>query len=269
MFQRAVRDPALQKDVKRAVAAIRTQGMAKGHPKVIDLLWPTGTTARSDIESLFALRKQVPELVDELRQQLQEQSPETLLQPSLGDAVSAPDPAAAFDSFVKLATDPSKQEALLAEVKDLARRTPKGLETPSYSIYRTLDGPMFLGKPEPIELRQYAEFTVARTATSGVMSSSGAGFNTLASYLFGNNKQQTSMAMTMPVEVTSSGSEGSMAFVLPAENANAPPAPLDGADVTIDTVPERLVAVTSAFEQSPVSGSAPSDLPAELCLLIF
>merc|ERR1719235_2008143 len=44
--------------------------------------------------------------------------------------------------------------------------------------------------------------------------------------------------MTMPVEVTGT----SMAFVLPKANAEAPPAPLAGADVTIDEVPARLVA---------------------------
>merc|ERR1719316_223895 len=50
--------------------------------------------------------------------------------------------------------------------------------------------------------------------------------------------------MTMPVEMESSrgASQGSMAFVLPKQYADEPPAPLAGSNVTIDKVPARLVA---------------------------
>jgi len=245
LFNKAIRDQALQDDLRQAVDMIRTRGLREGHPQVIDLLWPTGTTARSDIEALVALRQQVPELADELRTQLQEQPPDLLSTPSVD---TLPDPAKAVSSVVKLVTDRSKQKALAEEVKDLARKTPKGLETPPYTVIRTLEGPIFLGAPEPIELRRYSEFTVARTAMSGSGfggTAGGEGFNTLASYLFGENELNASMAMTMPVEVTGSSATsaaGSMAFVLPKKNAGVPPAPLETSGVTIDTVPERLVA---------------------------
>ena len=241
LFQRVVRDPALQKDVKRAVTAVRMQGMGKGHPKLIELLWPTGTTARADIESLFALQQQVPELVQELGQQLRDGP--LLLKALSGFAPpNAPD---TLSSIVGLASDSAKQAALGEEIKDLARRTPKGLETPKYRVTMTLEGPPFLNKPELIEVRRYAEFTVARTGTDGSRSASnGEGFNTLASYLFGRNEPGTAMAMTMPVETTAgSQGSGSMAFVLPKQYAGAPPAPLDGDEITIATVPARLVAV--------------------------
>merc|ERR1719221_1315889 len=77
--------------------------------------------------------------------------------------------------------------------------------------------------------------------------SSGAGFNALASYLFGKNAAGTEMAMTTPVEIsvdpTEDGADGStMAFVLPRENSVLPPVPLSD-DVLIEDLPERLVAV--------------------------
>merc|ERR1719316_2505579 len=47
----------------------------------------------------------------------------------------------------------------------------------------------------------------------------------------------------MPVEISTEGSgDGSMAFVLPKVNSDVPPEPLAGSDVTIEKVPERLVA---------------------------
>ena len=57
LLQRALKDRALQKDVKLAAEEIREKGMGKGHVLAIDLLFPTGTTARSDLEGLLALRK--------------------------------------------------------------------------------------------------------------------------------------------------------------------------------------------------------------------
>lgn len=246
LLQRALRDPALQADVREAGDIIRNQGFGKGHPAVIEKLWPTGTTARADLEALTALRKQVPEALEELRKQ----GP-----PQPGKAADAsppplPDPKQLVDSLVSLASDSEKQKELQEEALDLLRRTPKNLETPKYKVMRALDGPMFLGQPEPIELRAYEAFTVARTEMDGAersaatefgfgSRSSAKGFNTLASYLFGKNSADQAMAMTMPVEV----SETSMAFVLPKKNAEEPPQPLAGSDVTISEVPARLVAV--------------------------
>ena len=55
--------------MKLAAEEIREKGMGKGHVLAIDLLFPTGTTARSDLEGLLALRKQVPELLAAQKQQ--------------------------------------------------------------------------------------------------------------------------------------------------------------------------------------------------------
>jgi hypothetical protein len=231
LLRQSLTDPALQEDVGSALASIQAKGI-DGAPDVIDKLWPKGTIARSDLEGLAALRKQVPELIGDLEKQIQSPG-------SLPSSPSLPDPISAFNSLLSLATDSSKQNEVIEEVQDAFRSTPKGLETPKYEVVRTIDN------PEPIELRKYVEFTVASTSVErGFNSRSGAtGFNTLASYLFGKNEENREMRMTMPVEISSSDSDGSMSFVLPEDEAGSPPTPLSDSDVTVSKVPARLVAV--------------------------
>ncbi len=233
LFQRAISDPELSKDLTDAAEILRSQGIGKGHPAVINKLWPTGTTARADLEGLTALRTQLPEAVAELQKAGIPHSPP--------DAPPPPDPATVLSSLVSLVTDTKKQEELIEEAKDNLRRTPKSLETPEYTVVRTLDGPDFLGEPEPIEIRSYEEFKVARMPIAGGFGSSAAGaegFQTLAAYLFGGNEQKENMAMTTPVETRAD----SMSFVLPRAYADAPPAPLASSKVEVGTVPARLVA---------------------------
>jgi hypothetical protein len=54
----------INQDLRLALDEIQEKGMGKGHPKVLDLLYPSGTTARGDLEGLAALRKQVPEVLE-------------------------------------------------------------------------------------------------------------------------------------------------------------------------------------------------------------
>jgi len=242
LFGKAVTDPALAADVQRSLSAIRASGFAQGHPEAIDTLFPMGTTARADLEGLAALRRQIPEVLQQQRRQPLSDAPRGAVPlPPL------PDAAEVLSSLVALATDREKQASLREETKDLLRRTPKGLETPKYAVVRTLDGPGTLGAAE---LRAYEPFTVARTSMRGSgAGAAGEGFNTLAAYLFGKNERAQSMAMTMPVQTAMRDADGacaqpsSMAFVLPARFADAPPAPLASSGVRIDTVPARLVAV--------------------------
>jgi len=275
LLREALTDSQLAEDLRSAVTIIQEKGLREGHPEFIEKLWPKGTTARADLEGLNALRKQVPEVLRDVQSQVQ-QSPQNLFPATTAGAGAATQPNFNLTSVIgslrtlatdperqqelverqqelverlrTLATDPERQQELVEEAKDLLRTTPKGLETPEYQVVRMIDGPMFLNVPEPIELRSYENFTVARTSSEGAgftSRSGAAGFNTLASYLFGNNEAKQAMAMTMPVEMTSSttsDSQGSMAFVLPKKYASEPPAPLTGSDIIIDKVPARLVA---------------------------
>lgn len=232
-------DPDVLTDVRTAVTEIQQKGFGKGHPGAIELLFPTGTTARADIEGLAALRSQLPELARELKPP----SPDDIK----AGQVQPVDPLKVASSVADVLTSREKQRELLEEVRNAFRSTPKGLETPEYEVVRSwrvgegaLDG--------EVELRSYEPFTVARK-TTGVgedgfnsLEGSGEGFNSLAGYLFGGNAEEKSMAMTMPVQMDSTSGNSSMAFVIPKQDAESPPTP-NSADVTIENVPARLVAV--------------------------
>lgn len=249
LLQNVAKDAkTVSSDLRIAVEEVREKGMGKGHPLVLDLLFPTGSTVRSDLEGLAALRKQVPELINSIKPPTPEE-----LQKLRTQAAAPPNPVEVASALAALAFDEAKQRELVQEAKNALRATPKGLETPRYKVLRTwaaggaLDG--------EVELRQYAPFTVAKkqmgSAAAGAedegkaynsLEGGGGGFNSLASYLFGANEQKEAMAMTMPVEIeTSAEGASTMSFVLPRANADAPPLP-DAADVQIESVGARLVA---------------------------
>jgi len=243
-IQRALQDPALVADVQSAIAAVREKGFGAGHPEAIETLWPEGTTARRDIEAIVSLRDQIPEAVEELQAALNKSRAAGASEPSRSSMPEIEiDPTTVLTSLSSLVTDEEKQKELEEELKNVFRSTPTGLETPKYEVVGSVEGPVVLGRPEQIDLRQYETFSIARTVMDSP-TSQGEGFNTLAGYLFGGNVSNQSMAMTMPVE-TSSGGEGqpsTMSFVLPAANADAPPEP-NSSDVQIAQVPARLAAV--------------------------
>jgi hypothetical protein len=132
----------------------------------------------------------------------------------------------------------TRRRRLSANMDEMLRRTPVGLETPAYEVE---------AKRQAWEVRRYGEFSVATTARERAVSEDGiklgnptmrsaGGFQALAGYLFGRNQQEEKMAMTTPV--LSSG--GEMAFVLPSrywseegEGGAAPPTPMDDSGVRV------------------------------------
>ena len=67
LLQRAFQDPGLAADLRKSVQTIQEKGFGKGHPEVIETLWPKGTIAREDIEGLVALRNQIPEAIKQFQ----------------------------------------------------------------------------------------------------------------------------------------------------------------------------------------------------------
>lgn len=45
-FQRALEDPVMRSDIKKAIDVVREKGFGEGHPEFIEILWPEGTQAR-------------------------------------------------------------------------------------------------------------------------------------------------------------------------------------------------------------------------------
>jgi len=124
----------------------------------------------------------------------------------------------------------SKQSQDIAnEVQNIFRDTPEGLKGPPYKLITKREG--------SYEIRDYDAFIAASTTMSDDgedysfddLSNSGNGFNTLASYLFGKNKEDKALSMTTPVAVTN---KGEMQFYLynddstPSTSNDDFPAPL-------------------------------------------
>jgi len=74
-----------------------------------------------------------------------------------------------------------------------------GTEQPKYRVIETLGG--------GVEVREYAERIAAEVAvdTHTANEARSEGFNILAGYIFGKNKQRQSIAMTSPVEISPKG----------------------------------------------------------------
>lgn len=151
--------------------------------------------------------------------------PNTLLQ-------SGPDLVARLtESATKLASPdalrdvagrlPELPNLVAEEAASVFMSTPPGLETPNFVVLDSQDG---------FEVREYETFSVCSVqmdekATPEDPSTAGESFNTLASYLFGENDQSTSMKMTTPVSIDYTvGQLPSMSFVLPSgvDAASAP-----------------------------------------------
>ena len=84
-----------------------------------------------------------------------------------------------------------------------------GTEQPKYRVIETLDS--------GVEVREYAERIAAEVTVDAHTSDEARseGFNILAAYIFGKNKQRQSIAMTSPVEINSKGR--SIAMTSPVE----------------------------------------------------
>lgn len=111
-------------------------------------------------------------------------------------------------------------------------------ETQPYQVIKT---------EKNYEIRLYPAATVA-TISMDVKSYkelSNSGFRKLASYIFGGNQDEKSIAMTSPVHMDINDSLSSMSFVMPADyNIENLPKPNDKT-ISINTTVEEYVAVTS------------------------
>lgn len=120
-----------------------------------------------------------------------------------------------LDQLTKDLSDPSsvperlskQREEIIQEVSNIFRDTPEGLKGPPYTIVSSKD---------EYEIRDYETYIAASTSMlddndveeysyDNSFTKSGNGFNTLASYIFGNNKEEKQLSMTTPVAITNNG----------------------------------------------------------------
>jgi hypothetical protein len=135
----------------------------------------------------------------------------------------------------RLSKQQKQAEDILKEARNIFLETPEGLQGPLYKVVETC---------EPYEIREYPGYMVASTTmedAEDLAMTGGAGFNTLATYLFGGNDQAKPMSMTTPVTTTSSGD---MRFYLSGgATADLLPQPLENAGVLLEEIPPARLAV--------------------------
>ncbi|MBN2489066.1 MAG: heme-binding protein [Methanosarcinaceae archaeon] len=101
-----------------------------------------------------------------------------------------------------------------------------------------------------VEIRQYGELTLIST----VSNDSDSGFRVLAGYIFGKNRQKTTISMTAPVIILPKHGSIDMSFVLPqGYDIHSAPEP-DRSDILIHEMPPRKVATItfSGYAKGPV-----------------
>lgn len=140
-----------------------------------------------------------------------------------------------LETFQDDLTDPSRipkrlsaqTTELVKEATNVFAETPIGLLEPSYTVVATTD---------EYEIRDYDSYMVASTSmmddenydasgeSGDPVVQMGAAFNSLASYVFGANRQRKSMDMTTPVTTTW---DGEMRFYLSETERSSIPDPLE------------------------------------------
>jgi len=85
------------------------------------------------------------------------------------------------------------------------------IETPKYTVLKSYDD---------FELRQYGSMILAQTVmqSASYENTSGQGFRTVASYIFGGNSENKKIAMTAPV-IMEMGDDTKMSFVMPKQHS--------------------------------------------------
>ena len=110
-------------------------------------------------------------------------------------------------------------------------------ETQPYKVVKT---------EKDFEIRHYPSATMATVAmeAKSYKELSNAGFKKLASFIFGGNNANKSIAMTSPVHMDINNKESSMSFVMPANyNKENLPKPNDASIVISKTTEEYVAAI--------------------------
>ena len=112
----------------------------------------------------------------------------------------------------------------------------KGTPQQPYTVLRTIDD---------LEVRRYPEALTASVLRPGVTYKevSNSGFRSLAGYIFGGNAEEKKIAMTAPVHMEMGADSSRMRFVMPEGLTMDSLPPPNDPSVTLERVPEEVVAV--------------------------
>jgi hypothetical protein len=159
----------------------------------------------------------------------------------------APEKGSCMISSVRdIASNPSSLQSTIDEIRkeaiNIVKSTPDGLYTPPYEVLHKTDG---------YEIRKYSKYSICSTkfqiesvsekeAEMADPLVTGEAFNSLASYIFGSNQNQTKLSMTTPVIIE----KGEMQFVL-SEGYNSANAPIPQSEsIKIQDIEGDIVAAS-------------------------
>jgi len=235
-FQRALQDPDLSKDVSKAINVIRDKGFGKGHPELIETLWPKGTIARDDLEGILALRSQLPERFDQIK------SLEVISSTfgAVTDGLNIGNREVLTSSVVD--TVRNDREKVSELIINGLRSVPKGVEGPVYSLLGTLtstddvdddDDSVSLKEERIVQLRNYEGYKAASVNLANseggqyTLQNMGKALAQLTSYtILGNNEDNSIMSMTSPFTIKDDDSSSTMSLKIPESFADYPPEPI-------------------------------------------
>lgn len=246
-FQRALKDPELRTDVSKAIDAVREKGFGKGHPEFIELLWPKGTQARQDLEAISALTKQLPERINEFKDDdssgslgggVSEVIQSTLKSLRFGDENTNfvyGSSVVATSLLERVQSDPDR---ILRQAQNSLRNAPVEVEYPSYNLLKKnfedvvelsdSDNESFESENddgegdekkkksfltvEPLELRRYHPFPTVSIQLQNeayTLKAMGPALTEIFSYLeLGNNAESTVMPITTPFFISDTAING-------------------------------------------------------------
>lgn len=226
LIQRAVQDPLFAIDMSKGITAIQKKGFGKGHPTLIEALWPKGTIARSDIEGIQTLVKSIPERVEELR------GSDTK---SLFNVVQSTSQDFPLSKAVQRAFE--DRERSLTVAQNVFRRDPKQVETLDFREVAVIESEV---KNVSVEIRTFEKFEMVacklKMFEDFTLTNMGSGLVKLSSYVLGFNSEEKLSEMTTPFIMQNS----IMWIKRPFDMANVKPS--DG-EVSIEQRPSQTLAL--------------------------
>jgi len=195
LIQRALQDKKFKYDVQRGFNSIRSKGFGKGHPKLIEALWPEGTIARDDLDGIQALIKTLPERFEELR------SSDTSLLNVVQSTSDGLQPQIVVTNVVQKAFEERGRAVTLAQ--NVFRRNPKEVD-----ILKSKRLAVIEGNNATVDIRQFDDYTAVSvdltSYESFTLTNMGEGLAKLSSYVLGYNNDEQSSEMTAPFIMQSS-----------------------------------------------------------------
>ena len=191
LIQRAVQDPNFREDITKGIDAIQKYGFGKGHPSLIEALWPKGTIARSDIEGIQALVKSLPERRDEIFES----------DTSLFDVIQSTAAQSLQLQYVSKAAQKALQnrEQSLTLAQNVFRRDPKNVETLASTKLATIESD---DNDVTVEIRQFDSFDMVAcdlvSPDDYTLVNMGDSLTKLSSYVLGYNGEEQTSSMTTP-----------------------------------------------------------------------